>query len=113
MSEKSEVRTILDAVAGFNDSINGFKDSIIITMRTEMKELKIELKDYFTNEINRTNQDVKELKTKVEIVKKEAESSKLLIHNQKNKLAFVISIAVFFSTLIIGVVQHFVFKIIG
>ena len=113
MGEKSEVQLMLDAVAGFNDSITGFKDGIISTVRTEIKELKTELITYFDKEINRTNTEVKEIKTDVEIIKKCAADERLLVREQKTKLAWVISIAVFTSSLVIGIIQHFIFQAFG
>ena len=108
--KKGEVQTILDAVAGFNNSIHGFKDSIVTTMRNEMKELKVELKEYFKTEVSRINKDIDEIKIDVDTVKKDAVNEKIMIRQTKNKLAMVIAIAVFVSSLIIGVVQHFLFK---
>ena len=112
MAEKSEVQTILDAVAGFNNSINNFKESIVSSVRADIKELKTELIDYFDKEISRTNAEVKEVKRDVVLIKNESVNEKILVRQQKNKLAWVISIAVFFSTLILGIAQHFLFKII-
>jgi len=113
MGEKSEIQLMLDAVAGFNDSITGFKDGIINTVRSEIKDMKSELITYFEKEISRTNIEVKEIKVDVEQIKKCASDEKLLVREQKNKLAWVISIAVFISTLVIGVIQHFIYQALG
>jgi len=108
--KKSEVQIILDAVSGFSKEIRSFEKGVVDTMRIEMKELKVELKDWFQLEVSRINEDINELKIDVNIVKKNASEERLMVREQKNKLAWVISIAVFVSSLVIGVVQHFLFK---
>lgn len=108
--KKSEVQAILDVVSGYGDSIRKFEKDIVDTMRSEMKDLKFELKDLFSREVARINKDIDELKTEVNIVKKSASEERIMVREQKNKLAWVISIAVFISSLVIGIVQHFLFQ---
>ena len=107
--KKSEVRMILDTVGGFNESINNFRDRLEVLIDKKFDSLK----EYFTNEINRTNKDVKEIKSEVVTMKEKAEKQSLIVSNQKTKLTLIVSIAVFFSSIIIGVVQYFILKALG
>lgn len=109
MSDKTDIKLILDAVAGFNDSINGFKDNIINTVKEEVKEVRIEVKELR----NEMRGEIKQVKEDVENLKYEASREKTTIGIMKSKLKWAIAIGVFFSTTIIGVAQYFIFKSIG
>jgi len=111
--KKSEVQLILDTVAGFSKEIRGFEKGVVDTMRNEMKDLRFELKEYFTKEINRTNEDVQELKGSVEDIKKEFNTEKLIVDRLKSKIGLIVGVAVSISTIILGIIQHFVLKALG
>ena len=106
MDKKSEVQAVLDAVAGFNNSIQTFRDSI----KDDIIRSEERLKSFVTVEINRTNEVVKEIKLDVEELQKNAHEEKTLLRVQKFKLGVAISIAVFVLTPIIGIIQHFITK---
>ena len=106
MTDKSDVQTILDAVAGFTNSINGFRESIT----KEIKSSEHRVLTRLTEEINRTNLTISEVKADVEVLQKSQYEEKTLLRIQKVKLGVAISIAIFVLTPIIGIIQHFITK---
>ena len=110
--KKSEIKTILDAVAGFNDSINGFREKLENSMGVQLDKLEVRLKDYFIQEINRTNEDVKELKIGVDVIKNKVEAEKLLTRKTKYKVTVIASIGFIILPIITGaivtVIQYYI-----
>lgn len=106
MSDKSDIKTMLDAVAEFNNAIQGFKDNIIKTVKEEIKELENRL----VAEISRTNTDVKKLELDVDKIRENANNGRTSVEVLKTKIAWAIGIAVAFSTTVLGILQYFTIK---
>lgn len=113
MSEKTDVQAILDAVAGFNNSISGFRNELVNLFKQGIDDLETRIMKHFDKEMSRTNEAIQDAKDDIEKIKINAANEKTEVRLQKNKLAMVVSISVFFSTLILGIIQYFILKLIG